>query len=141
VNIAQSSNNSGLFGSNQRPNIVSGVSPTTSGNADSNYDPTCACIRLLNPAAWSAAPAFTFGNAPRTDPNARTYGQTETDLNIQKTLRMSGKSLTLRADLLNLFDDPLLLGPVQTFGTGNFGQVTTTGGFARSLQFQVRVGW
>ncbi len=141
INIAQASNNSGLFGSNQRPNIVSGVSPTTSGNADSNYDSTCACIRLLNPAAWSAAPAFSFGNAPRTDPNARTYGQAETDLNIQKTQRINNMSLTLRVDLLNLFDDPLLLGPVQTFGTGNFGQVTTTGGFARSLQFQVRVGW
>ena len=95
----------------------------------------------MNPAAWTAAPAFTFGNAPRTDPNVRTFGQAETDLNIQKMQRVGGKTITVRADLLNLFDNPLLLGPVSTFGTSNFGQVLGTGGFSRSLQFQFRLGW
>ena len=111
------------------------------GSADDNFDPACACSRRFNPAAWTAASAFTFGNAPRTDPNARSYGQAETDVNIQKTQRLGGKTLTVRADLLNLFDNPLLLGPVSTFGTSNFGQVQGTGGFARSLQFQFRLGW
>ena len=36
---------------------------------------------------------------------------------------------------------PLFIGPVSTFGTSTFGQITQVGGFARSLQFQVRVGW
>ena len=141
ANISQSSNNSGLFGSNQRPNVVPGVSPVNPGSADDNFDQTCLCIRRFNQAAWTAASAFTFGNAPRTDPNARTYGQAETDINIQKTQRLGGKTITVRADLLNLFDNPLLLGPVSTFGTSNFGQVQGTGGFARSLQFQFRLGW
>ena len=44
-------------------------------------------------------------------------------------------------DVLNLFDDPLFLGPITTFGTSTFGQITTVGGFARSMQFQVRLGW
>jgi hypothetical protein len=43
--------------------------------------------------------------------------------------------------VLNLFDDPLFIGPVSTFGTTTFGRITSVGGFARSLQFQVRVGW
>ena len=47
----------------------------------------------------------------------------------------------LRVDVLNLFDDPLFIGPVSTFGTSNFGQITQVGGFARSLQFQARLGW
>jgi hypothetical protein len=139
--ISQSSNNSGLFGSTQRPNVVPGVDGVNSGSADDNYNRACACIQRLNPAAWTTAPAFTFGNAPRTDPNARTYGQAETDLNIQKMQRIGGKALTVRVDLLNVFDNPLLLGPVTTFGTGNFGQVLTTGGFGRSLQFQFRLAW
>ena len=82
-----------------------------------------------------------FLKVPRAEGLAKTYGQAETDLNIQKMQRVGGKIITVRADLLNLFDDPLLLGPVSTFGTLNFGQVQGTGGFARSLQFHVRVGW
>ena len=42
-------------------------------------------------------------------------------------------------NLLNVFDNPLFSGPVATFGTSNFGQITTVNGFARSLQFQARV--
>ena len=44
-------------------------------------------------------------------------------------------------DVLNLFDDPLFIGPITTFGTSNFGQITQVGGFARSMQFQVRLGF
>ena len=118
ANISQSSNNSGLFGSTQRPNVVSGASPVNSGNADDNYDRGVRlhpCASIWRPGRRRRA--FTFGNAPRTDPNARTYGQAETDINIQKAQRLGGKTITVRADLLNIFDNPLLLGPVSTFGT------------------------
>ena len=49
--------------------------------------------------------------------------------------------LSLRLDVLNMFDNPLFLGPVTTFGTTTFGRVQSVGGFARSLQFQIRVAW
>ena len=65
--IIQSANNSGVFGRVQRPNLT-GTSPATEGSTESHYDPSCSCINnWFNPAAWSTAPAFTFGNAPRTD--------------------------------------------------------------------------
>ena len=95
----------------------------------------------INPSAFTAAPAFTLGNVPRTNPDWRGPGQRTTDLAISKTQRIGGKSLALRVDVLNLFDDPLFLSPITTFGTANFGQITTVGGFARSMQFQVRLGW
>ena len=60
-------------------------------------------------------------------------GQRTTDLAISKTQRLGGKSLSLRVDVLNIFDDPLFIGPVSTFGTSTFGQITPVGGFARSL--------
>lgn len=141
VNISQSSNNSGLLGSTQRPNVVSGASPVNSGNATDNYDAVCNCVRWLNPAAWTAATAFTFGNTPRTDAGVRTPGEAETDLNIAKMQRLGRFALTLRVDLLNMFNDPLFVGPVSTFGVGTFGQINALGGFARSLQFHVRLGW
>ena len=136
LNISQSSNNSNLLGSNQRPNIVPGVDPMTTGSQEER-----AVSGWINPAAFSAAPAFTFGNSPRTNPDWRGPGQRTTDLAISKMQRIGGKSLSLRVDVLNLLDDPLFIGPVSTFGTTTFGQITSVGGFARSLQFQVRCGF
>jgi hypothetical protein len=136
LNISQSSNNSNLLGSNQRPNVVEGVDAMTSGSQEDR-----AVNGWINAAAFSAAPAFTFGNAPRTNPDWRGPGQRTTDLAISKTQRFGGRSVSLRVDVLNLFDDPLFVGPVSTFGTSTFGQITSVGGFARSLQFQVRLGW
>jgi hypothetical protein len=136
LNISQSSNNSNLLGSNQRPNIVPGVDPMTTGSQEER-----AVSGWINPAAFSAAPAFTFGNSPRTNPDWRGPGQRTTDLAVSKTQRIGSKSLSLRVDVLNLFDDPLFTGPVSTFGTSTFGRIQSVGGFARSLQFQVRLGW
>ena len=136
LNISQSSNNSNLLGSNQRPNVVAGVDAMTTGSQEER-----AVSGWINPAAFSAAPAFTFGDSPRTNPAWRGPGQRTTDLAISKTQRINGKSLSLRVDALNLFDDPLFIGPVSTFGTTTFGQITSVGGFARSLQFQARFGF
>ena len=136
LSISQSSNNSNLLGSNQRPNLVEGVDPMTTGSQEER-----AVNGWINPAAFSAAPAFTFGNVPRTNPDWRGPGQRTTDLAVSKTQRFGSKSLSLRVDVLNLFDDPLFTGPVSTFGTSTFGRITSVGGFARSLQFQARLGW
>jgi hypothetical protein len=134
--IWQASNNSGLFGSTQRPNIVPGIDPATPGSWENRVD------QWLNPAAWSAAPPFTLGNAPRTDPRVRTPGQATTDVNIQKSLRLGGaRTLSLRADLLNLFDQPLFTNVVTQYGVANFGQVNQVGGYPRSLQIQARMNW
>ena len=135
LSIWQSSNNSGLFGSTQRPNIVPGVDPTTSGDWESRLN------QWMNPAAWSAAPAFTLGNAPRTDSRVRTPNQYTTDLNIQKSLPLGHKTLSVRADILNLFDQPLFTNVVTQFGLANFGSVNQVGGYPRSLQIQVRMNW
>ena len=68
VSVWQSNNNSGLLGSSQRPNIVPGVELATSGSLDDRL------TNWINAAAFTAAPAYTFGNAPRTLPNLRTPG-------------------------------------------------------------------
>jgi hypothetical protein len=49
--------------------------------------------------------------------------------------------VSVRADVLNLFDNPLFTTLQSQFGTSTFGQLTAVGGYARSVQFQVRVGW
>jgi hypothetical protein len=135
LSIWQATNNSGLFGSTQRPNVVPGVDPETSGGWEDRLG------QWLNPAAWSAAAPFTLGNAPRTDPRARTPGQATTDLNIEKSVPIGRRVVSLRADVLNLFDNPLFTSLVTQYGLASFGQVQQVGGYPRSVQFQARVTW
>ena len=135
VSVWQSNNNSGLLGSSQRPNLVPGVPLATTGSLEERL------TKWINPAAFAAAPAYTFGNAPRTLPDLRTPGQRNVDLSVQKAQTIAGKTVSVRADVLNLFDNPLFTTLQSQFGTPTFGQLTAVGGYARSLQFLVRVGW
>lgn len=135
VSVWQSNNNSGLLGSSQRPNLVPGVALATSGSLDDRL------TNWINANAFTAAPAFTFGNAPRTLPNLRTPGQRNVDLSIQKTQMVATRTISIRADVLNLFDNALFTTLQSQFGTPTFGQLTAVGGFARSVQFQIRFGW
>ncbi|HEY1309104.1 MAG TPA: carboxypeptidase regulatory-like domain-containing protein [Vicinamibacterales bacterium] len=135
VSVWQSNNNSGLLGSTQRPNVVPGVDLATSGSLDDRL------TNWINAAAFTAAPAFTFGNAPRTFPDVRTPGQRNVDLSIQKVHTFGTRSISVRADVMNLFDNPLFTTLQSQFGTPTFGQLTAVGGYARSVQFQARFGW
>jgi hypothetical protein len=135
VSVWQSTNNAGLLGSSQRPNTVPGVPLATSGSLDERL------TAWINAAAFTAAPAFTFGNAPRTLPGLRTPGQRNVDLSVQKSQTWAGRTVSVRADVLNLFDTPLFTNLQSQFGTPTFGQLTAVGGYARSVQFQVRLGW
>jgi hypothetical protein len=135
VSVWQSNNNSGLLGSSQRPNIVSGVALATSGSLDERLN------NWINAEAFTSAPAYTFGNAPRTLPNLRTPGQRNVDLSVQKSQNLAGRTIAVRADVLNLFDNPLFTTLQSQLGTSTFGQLTAVGGYARSVQFQVRVAW
>ena len=135
VSVWQSANNSGLLGSSQRPNVVPGVDLATSGSLEDRLN------NWINAAAFTAAPAYTFGNAPRTFSNLRTPGQRNVDLSVQKSQHVAGKTVSVRADVLNLFDNPLFTTLQSQFGTSTFGQLTAVGGYARSVQFQARVGW
>ena len=135
VSVWQSTNNSGLLGSSQRPNIVPGVELATSGSLEERL------TNWINAAAFTAAPAYTFGNAPRTLPDLRTPGQRNVDLSVQKSQAVPGGTISLRADVLNLFDNPLFTTLQSQLGTPTFGQLTAVGGYARSVQFQVRYGF
>ena len=134
-------NAAGAFGFGQRPNTVPGVDPILTSDPANSYDATCQCIRWLNPAAWSAAPSFTLGNAPHADPKARTPGRRNWDLAIQKTVALASARLALRAEVLNVFDNPAFFGPLITFGPTNFGPIRRDGGFPRTLQLMAKLAW
>jgi len=141
LTIAQSPGNSNLLGSTQRPNVVPNIDPQLTGDAEGAYDGTCGCIRWLNPATWSQAPPFTFGNQPRTDGRVRTPARRNWDVSVQKSQTIRGTTLTVRADAINLFNSADLLGPNTYFGTDTFGQIRGAAGFPRMLHVSVGASW
>ena len=84
IGLSQS-DNLGLLGNGQRPNLVSGVDLATPGDLAARLasadHPTAT---WLNPAAFSLAPANTYGNAPRTITDLRTPRIINTDVSFIK---------------------------------------------------------
>jgi hypothetical protein len=140
IGIGQSPNNAGLFGSGQRPNRVSGANPVNPGNITDRLDANLADNQYLNPAAWTQAPAFTFGNSPRTDGDIRSPFRTNWDVVFNKSFRTGGSTRAdLRIEILNAFNQPKYSGfASSTFGSQSFGRVTTQAGFMRIWQISFR---
>ncbi len=135
LQISQSNNNSGLLGSGQRPNLT-GTDPKTPGSTRDRLN------TWINPAAFSNAAPFTWGNAPRVLGSVRAPVKKNMDFAVQKNQRIKGAhTLMLRFEIINVFDDPNFLGPNTSFGSATFGRITEVGGFPRMVQVLVRYGW
>ena len=137
ITISQSSNpNSSVVGNGvQRPNLVPGVSLGTKGslyNRLSGY---------INPAAFTASSALTYGNAPRTL-SLRGPAFENWDLALFKNVKVHDRvNVQFRAESFNAFNTPEYNGPNTSFGSSNFGQITSDANFPRYLQLGLRVAY
>jgi hypothetical protein len=133
--------NVGLLGGSQRPNVVQGATLGTSGNNEDRYasadHPTATWI---NPAAFTPAAAFTFGNAPRTITEERSPGQSNVDGVFSKNFRFGTKSAQIKIEMLNLFNrvNVRALQARNTIGNANFGTIGAQAGFMRITQLMFR---
>jgi hypothetical protein len=136
------SDNTGTFGGTQFPNVVPGVPVETSGNYEDRLaSADHPSATWLNPGAFTTAPAFTFGNAPRTLPDARTAPQYNTDAVFIKNFTLGGgKIIQLKIEELNLFNrvNVRTMRGAYTVGNSNFGQTTIQAGFMRITQIMLR---
>ncbi|MBC8164314.1 MAG: TonB-dependent receptor [Bryobacteraceae bacterium] len=125
-------NNNGVIGSSvQRPNAT-GASPVTSGPLTDRLD------NYINPAAFSQAPQYTFGNVSRTI-GMRGPGIINWDASLFKTFSVTEKlKAQFRAEALNLTNTPSFYGPNTTFGNPSFGKITSQANFSRLIQLGVR---
>jgi hypothetical protein len=137
----QQSDNTGTFSAVQRPNLVPGVDLKTPGSYEDRLasadHPTATWI---NPAAFTTAPAFTYGNAPRTITDLRSPNQYNVDGVFIKNLRFGTKTAQVKVELLNLMNrvNVRALQGRNTVGTANFGQTNTQAGFQRITQVMFR---
>jgi hypothetical protein len=132
--ISQSNQNSAIGTSVQRPNAT-GTSPATSGSLEDRL------YSYISKSAFSLAPQFTYGNLSRTI-TLRGPGQASVDFSMFKTYsaEVLGKGFRaqFRCEVFNLTNTPQFYGPNTTFGSSNFGQITTQANFPRVFQIGVR---
>lgn len=132
LQIRQNSNNNSAFGyASQRPNAT-GLDPAAEGSFGERLD------GWINPAAFSQAAQFTFGNLSRTIA-LRGPGQANWDISIFKTFSITEKyKAQFRAEALNAMNTPLFRAPNTAFGNSAFGRVTSQANFPRMIQLGAR---
>lgn len=115
----------------QRPNAT-GISPEVSGSVESRLR------GYINPAAFAAAPAYTFGNVARTIPY-RGPGMKNWDSSLFKNFAVTEKfHAEFRAEAMNTFNSPQFANPGTRFGSSTFGVISNQVNFSRLLQLGVR---
>ena len=129
--ISQINNNGVIGASVQRPNAT-GLSPVVDAGVARRLD------GWLNPAAFSQAPQFTFGNLSRTI-GMRGPGQVNWDVSVFKTFAVGEKlKAQFRAEALNFTNTPSFNGPNTTFGNPQLGRITSQANFSRMVQLGAR---
>jgi hypothetical protein len=129
--IYQQNLNSVIGTGEQRPNAT-GISPVTSGSVEQRLN------SFINPAAFSQAPAFTFGNVSRSI-DMFGPGTANWDLSIFKNFKIKERLTgTFRAEALNALNTAKFANPNTQYGTASFGKVTYQANLPRQLQLGVR---
>jgi hypothetical protein len=141
-NIVMNTDNTGTLGGVQRPNQT-GTDPSLGLSVPGDFDATCQCFRNINPGAYAAPAAFTYGTAPRNDDRIRSPYKPNWDVVFTKNTGIGGPyKFQLRFEMLNLFNQVKLNGGGDgRVGNSNFGLLSSQAGFMRITQISFRVLW
>ena len=119
ISITSAVNTTNSLGGTQRPNST-GISTRSSGSVADRID------GYFNPAAFSIAPQYTFGNVGRLIADNRGPYLLDTDLSLLKQAHITeSKLFELRGEFFNLFNHVNFSNPSGTvFGIPGFGAIT-----------------
>ena len=162
TNLNTANGTTGIGGSYQRPNLVGDAHAACGhGRPQGRLGITSYATGqtpYLNPAAFSAAPAYTYGNAPRNLP-CQAPGSNSSDVSINKNFKITERvNAQFRAEALNAFNTPQFGPPAQTLVVGNpttvsaqpalatgtnqtLGNVTTQINYSRIIQLGGRISF
>jgi hypothetical protein len=130
LGVTSSVNNTFSQGGGQRPNWT-GVSPRLD-----NPTPT----RWFDTTQFSAPAPYRFGNAPRTFGGSRSDGTGQLDLMVSKNIRFFERfNLQFRTEFFNLANHARFAPPNVTFGSPQFGVVSSQGNTPRIIQFGLKL--
>jgi hypothetical protein len=140
VNVTEDRSSSSVatgYTTNQRPNLVPGVSLTPPGGKR--------IAEWINPAAFTPVTGSGYGNAPRNI--ARGPNLWQTDLGLAKRIPLTERAqLQFKGEFFNLFNRAQYGQPQADSSTSTFGQIITTAnttpigtGTPREIQFVLRL--
>lgn len=141
--VTESNWTSGVFagpeanlGASPRPNIIGGQDPNGFHGGKFVYGQSL----RFNPSAFAVAPNFTFGDAPRTLGNVRTFASLNENFDFSKRIPMYTEKINtvFRMDFFNAFNRHQFQGFNTTVGSPGFGQASSTSG-GRSIQAELRL--
>lgn len=135
LSVSQTNANTGCNGCGQLPNATGTMSAQSSGSIDQR-----AVYGWLNLGAFSAAPAYTFGNL---NPILNVYSPSlfNMDASMFKTVTVREHyKVQFRAEALNLTNTVLFGSPSTNINSpGTFGLITSQTNFPRLFQISVRI--
>jgi hypothetical protein len=133
--LGTSTNLTNSFGGGSRPNN-NGKSANLSGDAHDQL------AQWFDTTVFTQPPAFTFGNTARTLPDVRDHGTNNLDVGLIKNNRFyrDGRlNLQFRSEFFNLFNRVRFGDPGLTYGTPQFGVVTSQANSPRLIQFALKL--
>jgi hypothetical protein len=138
--ITQTNLNSSVYGavggSTQRPNLVAGQNPCYSGRPEDRIGgPHNLSHPYFNINAFSLAPAYTYGDAPRTS-SCKGPGYDNSDISLFKDFKaIERATVQVRVEALNAFNTAELGTPNTTITGVSQGTNASTGAITSSLGF------
>ncbi|MBI1873573.1 MAG: TonB-dependent receptor, partial [Acidobacteria bacterium] len=141
LSSSASSNNLGLQGGRQRPNLTG--NPNTSGSDNDRVSTaTNASARWFDRNAYPNPGPGVYGNAPRTNSDARLQFRKNVDVVFAKDTRFAGgQNGQIRFEILNLTNTAKFGGASNNPDSTNFGRISTQRGFMRIWQLSFRYGF
>ena len=142
LSINANNNGASLWGGNQHANLT-GAAFKGTGNCGGTLNPIPVGQKycFFNPAAFSQAPAYTFGSAPRYFSNLRAPGYVDEDLAVQKWFSLGEKfRLQFTAQMFNAFNHANFDSPDINLGDAlsTMGETNNTQG-PRQVQLSLRL--
>jgi hypothetical protein len=145
----------GVGGSSQRPNLISGVNPCYSGSPQSRLGGGNGAKPYFNLSAFTPALPYTYGNAPRTLA-CKGPGYSGSDASITKHFKIRGSlDFEFRAEAIDVTNTPQFSQPNNTLTFTNTsltsatftdptnnattGAITSQQGFSRQIQLGGRL--
>ena len=133
LNMSMAVNTTNSQGGGQRPNST-GVSANLDGSAQSRL------TKWFDTTAFTAAPAFTFGNVARSLTDVRSHGVNNFDVTLFKNTQINERfGIQFRTEVFNLFNRVQFGYPGTALGNPQFGIVSGQYNNPRLVQFALRL--
>jgi len=142
TSTSSTANTPNIFGGGKvRPNVT-GVSTAVPGGRKIVHNAKVTS-EFFNPAAFTAAAAYSFGNASRYQSTIRLPGTVNLDTLAERAFPIHDRlALNFRLELFNTLNHVQLSGLDTTLGTANFGYLTPTQyNSPRSMQYSLRLAF